>query len=128
SHSQDLLENLPAHDVHRRAFEDNAGVDVHVVDHVLVHGRVGGDLDAGSGLAAEDAAAAGGEDQHVGAAGDDPGHAHRIMAGRVHDNEALGFDGLGIADHVHHGGAASLGDGAQGFLVDGGQAAFLVAG
>ena len=39
----------------RRAVEDHAGVDVHVVDHVLVQRRVGGDLDRRRRLAAEDA-------------------------------------------------------------------------
>src|SRR5262249_42159948 len=111
-----------------RAFENNAGVDVHVVDHVLEHRGVDGDFDAGGGFATEDAAAAGGEDQDIGAAGDDASHANRIVAGGVHDHKAFGFHGLGITDDVDQGGTASLGDGAQGFFVDGSQAAFLVAG
>src|SRR5262249_42900469 len=50
------------------------------------------------------------------------------VAGGVHDHKAFGFHGLGITDDVDQGGTASLGDGAQGFFVDGSQAAFLVAG
>src|ERR1700749_3149761 len=52
------------------AVEDGAAIDVHVVFHALVHGRVGGKLDRGRRLAAEHAAAAGGEADEVGAAGD----------------------------------------------------------
>ncbi len=94
---------------------------------MVVHGRIGGDLDRRGRLAAEDAAAAGGEDQHVGAAGDDAGHTYRIVAGGVHDHEALGRHCLSVADDIDQGGTASLGDGAEGFFVNGGQAAFLVA-
>ena len=108
--------------------ENHAGVDVHVVDHVVVHRRVGGHLDRRRRFAAEDGAAPGREDQHVGAAGDDAGHADGIVAGRVHDDEALGPHRLGVADDIDQGGAASLGDGAERLFVDGGQAAFLVAG
>src|SRR5581483_3681076 len=39
------------------AIEDGAAIDVHVVFHALVHGRVGRKLDRGRGLAAEHAAA-----------------------------------------------------------------------
>src|SRR3954469_18683535 len=35
------------------AVEDGAAIDVHVVFHALVHGRVGGELDGGCWLAAE---------------------------------------------------------------------------
>ena len=79
---------------------ENAGVDVHVVGHVVVERGVGGDLDRGGGFAAEDGASAGREDADVGAAGDDAGHAHGVVAGRVHDDEALGLHGLGVADDV----------------------------
>src|SRR4051794_16302371 len=68
---EDLVEDLLADDLDGDAREDDAGVDVHVVVHVLKKGRVGGDLDRRRRLAAEDAAAAGGEDADVGAAGDD---------------------------------------------------------
>ena len=66
--------------------------------------------------------------QHVGAAGDDAGHAHRVVAGRVHDDEALRRHRLGVVDDVDQRGAAALGDRAERLLVDRRQAAFLVAG
>jgi hypothetical protein len=50
------LEDLGADLVDRRAVEDDPGVDVHVVDHPVVGDRVGGDLEAGRGLAAVDGA------------------------------------------------------------------------
>src|SRR5439155_4241371 len=126
--SENLLENLAAHGLDGRALQDNAGVDVHVVDHVLVHGRVGCHLDRRRRLAAEHGAAAGGKDQDVGAARDDAGHAHRVVTGRVHDDEAPGLDRLGVADHIPERRAATLGDGPERLLVNGRQPAFLVAG
>ena len=55
-------------------------------------------LSDGDGLAAEDRAAAGGEADHVGAAGDLPGRRDRVVAGRVHEDEALGRDRLGVVE------------------------------
>jgi len=63
------------------AFEDGAAIDVHVLFHALVHGRVGGELDRGRGLAAEHAAAAGGEADEIGAARDLARCGDRIVAG-----------------------------------------------
>src|SRR5438105_1886391 len=42
---QNLFEYLPADNFHRRAFENDAGIDVHVVEHVMIKRRIGGDLD-----------------------------------------------------------------------------------
>ena len=64
------------------AVEDGAAVDVHVVFHALVQRRVGRDLDRRRGLAAEHAAAAGGEADDVGAARDLAGRGDRVVAGR----------------------------------------------
>src|SRR5262249_35503049 len=127
-HRENLLEDLFTHDLNRRALQNDAGVYVHVGFHMRVHRRVGGDLDRRGGFAAEHRAAAGGEDKHVGAAGDDAGHAHRIVTGCVHDDKAFCFDRLGVVNDVHHGGATALGDGAEGLLVDRREAAVLVAG
>src|SRR5262249_46691728 len=57
-HRHDLLEDLSPHLGQRRALEDDSAIDVHVLLHVAVHERVGGELDGGHGLAAEDGAAA----------------------------------------------------------------------
>src|SRR5215831_16941291 len=53
-HCHDLLEDLPPHLGQRRALEDDSAIDVHVLLHVAVHERVGGELDGGYGLAAEE--------------------------------------------------------------------------
>src|SRR5262249_23367607 len=53
----DLLEDLAADDGKRRPLQDDAAVDVHVLFHVTVHERVGGQLDGGHRLAAEHRAA-----------------------------------------------------------------------
>ena len=44
----------------------------------------------------------------IGAAGDLPGRSHRIVAGRVHEDEALLGDGLGVAQYLHKVGGAGL--------------------
>ena len=60
----------------------------------LIHRRVGRKLDRRRRLAAEHAAAPGGEADEVGAARDLPGGRHRVVAGRVHEHEALLGDRL----------------------------------
>ena len=45
-HVEDQLEEPAADALDRLAFQDRAGVEVHVVDHLLVHRRVGRHLDA----------------------------------------------------------------------------------
>src|SRR5262249_59623466 len=112
----------------RYAIEDVAAVDVHVVQHAAIDVVVGGKLDRRGGLAAVGRAAPGREAQQVAAAGHLAGRRHRIVAGRVHVDEALGRDRLGVAiDLVERGGAA-LGGGAQRLLENGGEAPGRVVG
>src|SRR6266404_5469547 len=47
-HGQNLFENLLAHLFDGRPFQNHARVDVHVINHVVVQGRIRGDLDGGS--------------------------------------------------------------------------------
>ncbi len=61
--------------------DDGAAVDVHVVGHAVVEGGVGGDFEGWGGFAAEDGAAAGGEADDVGSAGDLAGGRDGIEAG-----------------------------------------------
>src|SRR5439155_541049 len=51
-----------------------------------------------------------------------------IEAGGVHEYEAGGVDGFGVKEDVVEIGGAGFGDGAEGLLEDGGEAAGLVAG
>jgi hypothetical protein len=88
---------------------------------------VGGQLQAGRRRAAVGRPAAGGEADQVGAAGHLAGGRHRVVARRVHVDEAAGGDGSANSRPRRPGGAA-LGDGAQALLQDGGQPAGLVAG
>src|SRR2546430_7172865 len=46
-HRDDLLEDLAADGGQRRALDDHAAVDIHVLFHVAAHQRVGGQLDGG---------------------------------------------------------------------------------
>ena len=124
---EDFFEDLAAGGFEGLAVEDFAGVDVHVVDHPLVHRRVAGDFDAGGGLEADAAAAAGGETDDVAAAGHEAGDAGGVEAGGVHDDEALGGDRLGVLVDLGHRGGAGFCDRAEGLFGDGGEAPFLVA-
>src|SRR5438046_2103408 len=63
----DLLEYLLPNLLRAHPIKDNPSIDVHVAHKIVVHRRVGGDLDRGSWLEAEHGAAPGGEDDHVGA-------------------------------------------------------------
>src|SRR4030088_2513796 len=90
SRLQHQVENALAALLHRfLAVEDGAAIDVHVVFHALEHRRIGRKLDRGRGLAAEYAAAAGGEANEIGAARHLPGRGDRVVARRVHKNETL---------------------------------------
>src|SRR5262249_16041421 len=105
-----------------------AAVDVHVVRHAGVDVAVGGEFYRRGRLAAEGGAAAGGEAHHVAAAGDLPGGADRIVAGRVHVDEAGLLNRLGVFGDSAQRGRAAVGGGAQRLLQNGGEAAGLVAG
>ena len=102
------------------AVDDGAAVDVHVVGHAVVDGGVGGDFEGWGGFAAEDGAAAGGEADDIGSAGDLAGGGDGIEAGRVHEDEAGGVDGFGVEVDLVEVGGAAFGDGAEGFFEDGG--------
>src|SRR5260370_24836223 len=67
-----FLEDLPADRLERRALEDDAAVDVHVLFHVAVHERAGREVDGRHRLAAEDRPAPGGATDEVAAPRDGP--------------------------------------------------------
>src|SRR5262249_10339002 len=102
-------------------------VDVHVLLHVAVHERVGGELDGRHGLAAEDGATSRGEADHVAAARHQAGDGYGVVPRSVHEDEAARGDGLAVEEHVPHGSGAPLGYATQRLLEDGGDAACLVA-
>ncbi len=70
--------------------------EVHVVDHPLVHRRIRGDLDARRRLQAEHAAAPGGENQDVRAAGHETSRAGGVITRGVHEDQARRVDPLGV--------------------------------
>src|SRR5690606_17759130 len=86
---KDEIEDLPSLFLERNAVQDIAAVDVHVLPHLLVDVGIGGELDGGCRLAAEGGAPAGGETEDIGAARDLSSRRHRIVAGRIHEDEAL---------------------------------------
>ena len=97
SNTQGMLENAFTRLLHCiKPVEYSAAVDVHVLFHALEQGRVGGDLDRRSRLAAEHAATTSREADEVGAAGHLPRGGNRIVARRIHEDEAA-FVGTGSA-------------------------------
>ena len=95
---------------------------------LLVDVGVGGDLDRGRRLAAIGRAAAGGEAEDVGAARHLAGRRDRIVAGRVHEHEALLGHRVGIVIDGIERRRAALGRRAERLLEDRRQPAELVAG
>ena len=122
----DLFEDLFADFFDSRPVQDSASVDIHVVDHVVVHRRVCGNLDARHRFAAEAASSTGREESDVGTAGDHSGHGNRVEARRIHHDKALLGDRLGIVVDTFECRAAAFGDGSQRLFVDRRQAALLV--
>src|SRR5262249_13190577 len=84
-----FVKNLAADALDAAAGQDFAGVDVHIVDHPLVHRRVAGHFDRRARLQAKAAAAARREDHHIATTGHQTRHTRRIEAGRVHEYETL---------------------------------------
>ena len=110
------------------AIQNRAGIEVDVAFHPAVERCVRGHLDAGSRLAAVHTAATRGEDPDRAASGHQSRHAHRVVAGRIHEAQARSRDRLGIVQHRHERGLAAFGHGAEALFEDGGQAALFVAG
>src|SRR5579883_709130 len=69
--------------------QNGAAVDIHIVFHAPIHGRVRGELDRGGRFAAEHAAAPGGETHQIGSARNLAGGGNRVVARRVHEHETL---------------------------------------
>src|SRR6185437_16159434 len=128
SDRENLVEDLLALLGDRDAVDHVAAIDVHVLDHPAVGLVVGGELDRGRRLAAISRAAAGGETEDVGAAGDLARRRHRVVARRVHEHEALGGDRLGVFVNFVECGRPALRRRAERFLENGGEAPGLVAG
>src|SRR6218665_502921 len=125
---QHLLEDALAHGRYRGlAVDDLAAVDVHVLLLPLPQRRVGGELERGRGRAAVGRAAPGGKADQVGPAGHLAGGADRVVARCVHVDQAVLRDRLGVFVHRLQVAGAALGDRAERFFQDRGQAARLVA-
>src|ERR1051325_5556010 len=86
---QDLFEDLLALFGDRHTVDDVAAIDIHVIAHRAKDLGIGGELERGRRLAAERRAAPRGEAHDVAAARHLAGRADRIVAGSVHEHEAL---------------------------------------
>ena len=85
-------------------------------------------LMVGAGFEPKARAAAGGEADELAAAGDLAGRGGRVVAGRVHEDEALRRDLVGVERDVGERRGAALGRRAERFFQDRREAAGLVAG
>ena len=108
------------------AVSDDAGVEVDPARLLLCQRGVGRDFQGGS-RSGERRAAAGGEEDEVCACGGHGGGGHEVIAGAVEHIQALGDDGVAVADDVHDGGGAALLDAAAALVFQRGDAALLVA-
>eukprot|EP01136_Pigoraptor_vietnamica_P022749 Opistho-1_new@6175 len=125
---QHQFEDALAHLLDRgRAVHDLAAVDVHVFFLPLPQRRVGRQLERRRGRAAIGRAAPRREADQVRAARHLARGAHGVVARRVHVDEAVRGDGLGVLVHGFEVAGAALGDRAQRLLEDGGESARLVA-
>ena len=108
------------------AVGDDAGVEIDPARLLLRQRGVGGDLQGGS-RGREGRAAAGGEEDKVCTGGGHGGGGNEVIAGAVEHIQALGDDGVAVADDVHDGGRAALLDAAAALVLQRGDAALLVA-
>ena len=138
--TEDQVADLAADLVERgRAFEDAAGVDVHVVGHAPVGLGIGADLDDRRDGRADHRAAPGDEQDGMAAAGDQLGDLGVVVdVGEAEADLAVGHDVEQIEaaarrdvaglDQAGDRRGAGLGVGAHRLLLDGGEAALGVAG
>ena len=112
----------------RLSLKDRPRVEIHVVDHSVIHGGVGRDLDARGRLEPQHAPPPRREDQDIRPAGDEPSGARGVEPRRIHEHQPRLVDPFGIADHVDQRRRARLGQRSERLLVDRGQAAVLVSG
>ncbi|MNH33167.1 hypothetical protein D3C79_936630 [compost metagenome] len=91
------------------AVGDAAAIDIHVIFLGFPQARVGRQLDRRGGRAAVGRAAAGGEGDQVGPASDLAGGRDRVVAGRVHEHQAMGAHRFCVFVDIHQVTGASLG-------------------
>ena len=122
-----MEEFLPHLLVRLFAADDGGEVDIHVVLHLAVGHLVGGDFQDRDDGVAGGRAAAGREGDDLTAAGDHAGHGGDIVARRVHDDRTVFRRLFGLFEDFDDGTRAPLADAAEALLIEGGEAARLVA-
>ena len=108
--------------------DGGAGVEVDVAQHLLKRGIVARKLDDRHDRVARGGAASGGEHRNLGAPGSHAREGGHVVAGGIHDHQAFLGDRTGVIHHFQNGGMTALVDAAERLFLNGGQAAFLVAG
>src|SRR5581483_4292872 len=121
------LEYLMAHVRYRHAVQNHARINVHVLFHTLIERGVRRDLEDGRRLEAQAGTAPGREGDQVTAARRQPCDGDGVVAGRVHEREALLVYALRVSIDLDQRHRAAFGDRAERFFVDGRQAALFVA-
>ncbi|MNG23554.1 hypothetical protein D3C84_1081740 [compost metagenome] len=95
---EDFLAHLPDGLV---AVDDLAAVDVHVITHAVEHGRIARQFEGGCRDRAKARTTTCGERDHVGTAGDLAGRGDRVVARRIHKDQASGRHRVGVFVHIH---------------------------
>lgn len=96
-HLEEAIEDFAPFILDAHPVEHDAAIDIDILAHMLVDGAVGGEFQRGRRLAAIGGAPPGGKRQKIGAARDLARGGNRVIAGRVHEDEALFRHRLGIA-------------------------------
>ena len=126
-HRDDLPQQFDGQLVEGGAGQHAAGVEIDPARLAGGEVGVGGDLEGGRGRPVR-GAAAGGEEDQMGAGGGERGRRDPVVARAGDQGEAALLPALAVADDVHDRHGAGLADAAERLLLQGGDAAFAVAG
>jgi len=124
---KDLVDEFGNEFLHGAAFDELSGREINPVGLVLGEHGIGGDLHGGH-KGAEGRAATGGEEYDMATAGGEGRRGYEVVAGGGEQVETIGREAVAILHNTADGCLAALLGAAEGFILEGGDAAGLVAG
>ena len=123
---KDLVDEFGNEFLHGAAFDELSGGEIDPVGLVLGEYGIGGDLHGGH-ESAEGRAAAGGEEYDVAAAGGEGRGGYEVVAGGGEQVQTVGREAVAILHDTADGSLTALLGASEGFVLEGGDAAGLVA-
>ncbi len=123
---KDLVDEFGNEFLHGAAFDELSGREIDPVGLVLGEHGIGGDLHGGH-KGAEGRAATGGEEHDMAAAGGEGRRGYEVVAGSREQVETIGGEAVAILHNTADGCLAALLGTAEGLILEGGDAAGLVA-